>query len=47
MLDENPQFMLIAPKLWLIPNPIWFNVIEPEDQKKLSKSNECWMHKRY
>ena len=32
MLDENPQFMLIAPKPG-DPNPIWFNVIVPDIKK--------------
>lgn len=37
MLDENPQFMLIAPKLG-DPNPIWFNVIVPDIKKSYQKA---------
>ena len=37
MLDENPDFEMIAPKPG-DPKPMWFNIMVPEIEKTLSKA---------
>lgn len=44
LLDENPQFEMIAPKPG-DPMTIWFNVMVRGYCPDLSKSNQCGVHR--